>query len=152
MAELKPCNKRNTKHGICGKYPKLYNVWITMIHRCEDAKREKYKDYGGRGITVCKEWKDPVKFATWAFSNGYSDGLQIDRINNNGGYCPDNCRWVTPKENSRNRRNTVLLSVNGKTRSVAEWCEIIRVSPYTVYWWVREKGKQYAEQRISEIA
>lgn len=152
MAELKRYNKRNTKHGICGKYPKLYRVWRTMLHRCEDPKREKYKDYGGRGITVCEEWKDPSKFATWSFANGYADGLQIDRIDNNAGYCPQNCRWVTAKENSRNRRNTVLLSVNGETKSVAEWCETINVSPYTVYWWVKEKGKEYAEQRMSEIA
>ena len=150
--ELKPCNARNYKHGAYCRNMRLYSVWSTMIHRCEDPKREKYKDYGKRGISVCEEWHDPNAFMDWAFENGYSDGLQLDRVNNDGNYCPDNCRWVTPKNNSRNRRNTVFLSVQGETKSVAEWCEIKPISPYTVYWWVREKGKAYAEQRLSEIA
>ena len=150
--ELKPCNARNYKHGAYCRNMRLYSVWSTMIHRCEDPKREKYKDYGKRGISVCKEWHDPNTFMDWAFENGYSDGLQLDRVNNDGNYCPDNCRWVTPKNNSRNRRNTVFLSAQGETKSVAEWCEIKPISPYTVYWWVREKGKAYAEQRLSEIA
>jgi len=150
--ELKPCNRRNLKHGAYVRCQRLYSVWTTMIHRCEDAKREKYKDYGGRGIAVCKEWHEPNTFMDWAFSSGYSEGLQLDRINNSGGYSPDNCRWVTPKQNSRNRRNTVFLTVHGDTKSVAEWCETIPISPNTVYWWVREKGKEYAERRLSKIA
>ena len=88
----------------------------------------------------------------WAFANGYEEGLQIDRIDVNGNYEPSNCRWVTPKENSRNRRNTVFLTVDGETKCVAEWCEIVDVSQYTVYWWIRTKGKEYAEQRIKEIS
>lgn len=150
--ELKPCNARNYKHGAYCRNMRLYSVWSAMIHRCEDPKREKYKDYGKRGISVCKEWHDPNTFMDWAFENGYSKGLQLDRVNNDGNYCPDNCRWVTPKDNSRNRRNAVFLSVQGETKSVAEWCELKPISPYTVYWWVREKGKAYAEQRLSEIA
>ncbi len=138
------------KHGAWLRNKKLYNLWITMIHRCEDAKREKYKDYGGRGITVCEEWHDASAFMDWAFANGYEEGLQIDRIDVDGNYEPNNCRWVTPKENSRNRRNTVFLTVDGKTKCVAEWCENINISPYTVYWWIRKKGKNYAEQRIKE--
>ena len=78
--------------------------------------------------------------------------MQLDRKDNNKGYSPDNCRFVTPKVNSRNKRNTKLLTINGETKSVAEWCENISISPFTVYWWIREKGKDYAEQRLSEIA
>lgn len=152
MDELKHYNPRNTKHGAYARHPALYGVWSTMKHRCEDEKREKYKNYGGRGIKICSAWQNPHAFIKWSLANGYRSGLQIDRIDNNGDYSPQNCRWVTPKENSRNRRNTVLLSVNGETKSVAEWCESIKISPYTVYWWVREKGKEYAEQRLSEIA
>ena len=131
---------------------RLYNTWKTMIHRCENKKRIKYPMYGGRGISVCEEWHDFNTFVFWALLNGYQEGLQIDRIDNNGNYCPNNCRWVTPKQNSRNRRNTVYLTVNGKTKSVAEWCETIKVSAFTVYWWVRDKGREYAEKRLSEIA
>lgn len=150
--KIKRYNPRNTKHGACARNHALYGTWSTMIHRCEDSKRTKYRDYGERGIKVCKEWHNPNTFIDWAENNGYAPGLQLDRINNNGDYCPNNCRWVTPKENSRNRRNTVLLTIHGKTKCVAEWCELYDVSPYTVYWWVKKKGKEYAEHRIAEIA
>ena len=155
MSELKPCRKRGGNAYTDGAYernPRLYNIWKTMLHRCEDSKRQKYKDYGGRGIKVCSIWHNPHVFMNWAEKNGYSEDLRLDRIDNDGDYTPSNCRWVTPKENSRNRRNTVYLTLKGETKSVAEWCESIDVSPYTVYWWVRSKGKEYAERRLSEIA
>ena len=142
----------NIKHGAYAKNYALYTVWNTMKHRCEDRKRTKYKDYGARGIKVCPEWKEPNAFIDWALANGYEKGLQIDRIDNDGDYSPDNCRWVSPKVNSRNRRNTIYLTVCGETKCVSEWCERKNVSQYTVYWWVRTKGKEYAESRLSEIA
>lgn len=148
---LKPYNPRNTKHGAYTKNPTLYGVWATMKHRCEDKKRAKYKDYGARGIKVCNAWQEPNAFIEWALANGYKKGLQLDRKDNDGDYSPNNCRWVTPKENSRNRRNTILLTVGDKTMCVSAWCEIKDVSPFTVYWWVREKGREYAEQRLFEI-
>lgn len=147
---LKRDNTNLRKHGFSVEYPKLYEVWLTMKGRCENPNRPKYKDYGARGIKVCEEWHDAEVFCKWALENGYKEGLQIDRIDVNGNYEPSNCRWVTPKENSRNRRNTVLLTVNGETKCVAEWCEVVDVSPYTIYGWIREKGKGYAEQRIRE--
>lgn len=130
----------------------LFNVWQTMKTRCENPSRDNYERYGGRGITVCEEWQKAENFVVWALNNGYKRGLQLDRIDNSKGYSPDNCRFVTPKANSRNRRNTKFLTVNGETKCVAEWCEIISVSPFTVYWWIKERGKEYAEQRLSEIA
>ena len=136
------------KNGAWLRNPKLYSLWRTMLHRCYNPKRQSYKRYGGRGIQVCEEWKDPIKFMNWAEVNGYKEGLQIDRINNNGNYCPENCRWVTPKENSRNTRKNVNITLNGKTKTVSEWCEIIKISKFTVYWWIREKGKKYAEDRL----
>ena len=95
-------NKGNTKHGL-KKHP-LYTHWRGMRQRCNDSNHHKYKNYGGRGIKVCKEWnEDFLPFYKWAIENGYSKGLSIDRINNDGGYNPSNCRWITVAENSRHK-------------------------------------------------
>ena len=156
--ELKSCQKEryrhrgNVKHGLFHDNQKLFNLWQTMKSRCENQNRENYKDYGGRGIRLCDEWKDASNFVLWALRNGYKEGLQLDRIDNNGNYCPENCRFVTPKENSRNRRNTKFLVVNNEKRCVAEWSEITGISAYTIYWWIKKKGIEYAEKRLSGIA
>lgn len=148
MSELKPC-KGHFTHGFSMTNPRLFGLWETMRSRCNNPNREKYGDYGGRGIEVCDEWNRSAEaFCEWALANGYKDGLQIDRIDNNGNYEPSNCRFVTPKTNSRNKRNTVLLTVNGETKCVSEWCETIGISPFTIYWWVKSKGRKYAEERI----
>ena len=131
----------------------LYRVWSGIKKRCFSKTEPAYPDYGGRGITVCNEWKnDYEKFLQWSLENGYKKGLTIDRIDNNGNYCPENCRFVTPKENSRNRRNTKFLVVNNEKRCVAEWSEITGISAYTIYWWIKKKGIEYAEKRLSGIA
>lgn len=136
------------KDGSWQRNPRLYSLWNTMRHRCEDPKRESYQRYGGRGIKVCQEWHDANTFMDWAELHGYKPGLQLDRIDNDGDYSPENCRWVTAKENSRNKRTNRLLTINGKTKTVSEWCEVYDVSPYTVYWWIREKGYKYAEEKV----
>lgn len=153
MTELKPCKHGNHyKHGFTVTHPQLMNVWQTMKSRCNNQNREKYKDYGARGIKLCEEWEHSAEsFCKWALDNGYKEGLQIDRIDNDGNYEPSNCRWVSAKQNSRNRRNTVYLTVNGVIKCVAEWCETVNISPYTIYWWVKCKGKKYAESRIQKI-
>jgi len=98
-------NNPSYKHG--GRYTKLYTTWLHMKQRCFNPKIPQYKDWGGRGITICPEWtNDYTKFRDWALSNGYAEGLQINRINNNGNYEPNNCNFVTAKENNRNRRTT----------------------------------------------
>ena len=160
MGEVKLKPKRNgnyhhngnVRHGLYKDHKELFNLWQTMKSRCENPKRENYERYGARGIKVCEEWHEAKNFVEWALNNGYKKGLQLDRIDNNKGYSPENCRFVTATENSRNRRNTKLLTINGETKCVAEWCEQKSVSVYTVYYWIRERGKEYAEQRVSGIA
>lgn len=91
-----------TKHGYFGT--KIYKLWGTIKYRCYNQNYRYYHRYGGRGIVVCDEWKnDALAFINWALANGYSDGLQIDRINNDGNYEPSNCRFVTSQENNLNR-------------------------------------------------
>ena len=90
-------------HGL--GYTRLYTIWTNMRARVFNNKHKKYSDYGGRGITICDDWKDDVKsFYDWAMSNGYSDKLSIDRIDNDGNYCPENCRWTTRVIQNRNQR------------------------------------------------
>lgn len=109
-------NQRRT-HGDCvnGKLPRLYRTWSGIKARCHSPASTSYPEYGARGITMCDEWRASyATFRDWAITNGYADSLQIDRINNDLGYCPENCRWVTPKQNSANRRRSVIL-ITGET-------------------------------------
>ena len=88
---------------------RVYYIWYGMISRCsEKAVGAIRKNYYDRGIRVCEEWKDFITFKEWALSNGYDSKLQIDRINNDGNYCPENCRWVTHQTNSQKRTNSKL--------------------------------------------
>lgn len=96
--------------GTHYKQPRrLYTIWIEMRRRCLDKTRPEYKNYGGRGITVCDEWlKDFVSFRDWALENGYDKKLTLDRVKNDLGYLPKNCKWSTYTEQNRNRRDTIL--------------------------------------------
>lgn len=121
-----------TKHGK--RKTKLYNVWNTMRDRCYNKNNKRYKDWGGRGIAVCDEWRnDFMNFYNWAYENGYNENLTIDRIDNNKGYEPSNCRWVTRKQQARNRRSNINFTYNGETHCIVEWCELLGLKPKTVY-------------------
>lgn len=95
--------EKTTKHGM--SYTKIFRIWHGMVERCNYEKHISYANYGGRGISVCNEWKDDfIAFYKWAIGNGYVDGLTIDRIDNDGDYCPENCRIATKQQNCMNKR------------------------------------------------
>lgn len=110
---------------------RLFRILHGMVARCYCASSPGYGNYGARGIRVSKQWYDRStgkhkldEFKRWARMSGYQDGLQIDRIDNDGGYFPDNCRWVTAAENCRNRRNTIKVTIDGETKCAKDWCEV----------------------------
>lgn len=117
-------SKPNLKHGESNT--RLFVIWRNMRYRCDPLKvNEPYYDrYGGRGISVCDEWKEYEKFAAWAKSHGYNEKLTIERIDNDGGYCPENCKWVDRRVQARNRNTTMYVEYCGERMSLAEACEI----------------------------
>ncbi len=112
---------------------KLYRVWDSMKQRCNNPNRKDYDRYGKRGINYCEEWEKFRNFKEWAQNNGYGEGLTLDRIDNDKGYSPDNCRWVTHKMQNNNKRNNVYVTIKGRTQTLAQWAEEFGVNYKTVY-------------------
>lgn len=107
---------------------RLYGIWQGIKERCYNKHDARYHRYGGRGITVCDEWKNDFKaFYDWAVNNGYDEKLTIDRIDNDGNYQPNNCRWSTVKEQCNNRETNIKITIGNSTRSLQEWCDIFEV-------------------------
>ena len=133
------CKNREdvTKHGLW-KSP-LYRVWQHMIQRCHNEKTQQYANYGGRGISVCKQWHDIEKFHDDMFDS-YRVGLTIDRIDNNGNYEPSNCKWSTKEQQSRNKRSNILVTIDGQTKVLKDWCEQFNVSYHSVYYRIKVSG------------
>lgn len=125
--------ERNYKHGQ-SKQSRLYSIWKGMRERCYNENYEGYKNYGGRGITVCKEWDDFKNFELWANNNGYDESLpadecSIDRIDNDGMYSPSNCRWTSRTQQARNTRRNRYLTYRGETKLLVEWGETYNIDP-----------------------
>ncbi len=120
------------KHGL-STHP-LHATWDRMKSRCYNPNYEHYDRYGGRGISVCEEWKNDFKaFYDWAMANGYTQSATLDRIDNDGNYCPENCRWATKKQQCNNRSSCVYIEHNGEKRTVTEWANLIGIKPATLY-------------------
>lgn len=108
------------------KDKRLYTIWKEIRTRCNSEKDRSYKNYGGRGISMCDEWLENYKiFEKWSFENGYTEKLTIDRIDNDGNYYPENCRWATVEEQSNNRRSNRHITYNGERHTVAEWARLV---------------------------
>lgn len=109
---------------------RLYGIWCGMKNRAtEKADKKHKKDYYGRGIKICSEWEHSFeKFREWALPNGYEDNLTIDRIDNDGDYCPSNCRWITLSEQANNKRSNRNYTFNGETKNISQWAKTLKVS------------------------
>lgn len=128
----------------CSKYiakdKRLYSIWKEMKNRCYNKNRKDYKYYGLKGVQICKDWiNDFNNFQEWALNNGYSEKLTLDRINANGNYCPENCRWVDMKCQNRNKTNNVKVFYNGETKTLKEWSETLHIN----YGTLKERYKKH---------
>ena len=123
--------KKNLTHGESNT--RLYKIWSDIKKRCYRKTFWAYDRYGGRGITLCKEWHDYLAFRDWCVNNGYQDNLTIDRIDNDGNYEPNNCHWVDRKTQANNRNNTKLITYNGNTKTIAQWAETLGINYRTLY-------------------
>ena len=127
----------------------LYHIWKSLKQRCNNSKHPAYHNYGGRGITYTDEWESFEGFYNWA-KDYYQYGLDLDRIDNNKNYEPNNCRFISRRTNVNNRRISVHLTVNGETKALTEWAEITKICRGTVGYWQRTHGNEYAEMRLKE--
>ena len=135
--QVKSCGCLNYKSRGDGRTKeKLYHVWASMKNRCNNPNDPHFKDYGGRGIRVCEKWNGShsyPEFKKWAYENGYKEGLSIDRIDVNGDYCPENCRWVSQKVQTRNLRCNISITYKNETHILSDWAEILNVNVNTLY-------------------
>lgn len=138
-------NLRNSHTKSCGCYAKdlshnrkprlthgmsrtrIYHIWQGIKQRCYDERSTSFEHYGAKGITMCKEWETFEVFCEWAYNNGYNDKLTIDRKDVLGNYEPDNCRWVDVKTQNRNKETTCYITLNGETKSLGEWHELLGI-------------------------
>lgn len=124
-------NKYGETHGF--SKTKLYKIWLNMKSRCYNKTATRYERYGGRGIFVCDEWKNNfMNFYNWACNNGYIEGLSIERIDINDGYYPQNCKWITKSEQSKNTCRTHLITYNHETKCVEDWCKELGLKSNTI--------------------
>lgn len=125
---------KNGKRKLCYlEHQRILQIRKSMIERCECKNNINYKFYGGKGVSVCKDWREnPLSFYDWSLENGYEENLTLDRKDVNGNYCPENCRWVTMKTQNRNKSNNILIEYNGEKKTLSEWCEILKLPRQTI--------------------
>ncbi len=120
-------SSKNKTHGM--SKTNLYNIWNGMKFRCYNPNSNSYNDYGGRGIVVCDDWINNFEnFYEWSISNGYQKGLTIDRIDTNGNYCPENCRWISKGEQAKNRRMNYSIEYKGENKTLQEICDELNIN------------------------
>lgn len=150
------CSKRNriieqnTTHGLANT--RLYKIWCGMKKRCFNKNSQSYNNYGGRGISICNEWINNFQaFYDWSISNGYSENLTIERINVNGNYCSDNCRWVTLKEQTKNQRKTIRYTLFGIEKPLIEWCDYAEIKNSRAYQRFKNGNPPFNKNELDKI-
>ena len=123
------------------KNERLETIFRGMKDRCYSEKDKAYRWYGGKGIKICEEWlNDPMRFEDWAINNGYNDNLTIDRIEEDKNYCPENCRWILRKDNSKYKSTTSLINVDGEIHTGKDWARKLGLSENIINLYVRKYG------------
>lgn len=134
---------------------RIHKIYHNMKSRCLNEKNSRYEDYGGRGIRICVEWLGKyngfINFYNWAMQNGYTDELTLDRIDNNGNYCPENCRWVNRKTQSRNTRRNINITINDITMCIQDWCSFYRIKAPAVFIYAKRNNVSIEESLMRRI-
>lgn len=134
---------------------RIHKIYHNMKARCLNPNLERYKDYGKRGIKICDEWLGKFvgfnNFCKWAFENGYDESLTLDRIDNDGNYCPENCRWVDKKTQRRNSRNIINIKIGNETKCLKDWCAIYGINESGVYNYAKKKNISIKDSLLRRI-
>ena len=138
---METTSKPHKKHGE--SLTRLYKIWSSMKYRCKRKRGKDYYRYTLRGITVCEEWQAYENFRNWSLANGYADDLTIDRIDNDKGYSPDNCRWATHKQQGLNKRTTKYITIGNETLTAVEWSERTGIAYATILWRLKKGWTPY---------
>ena len=140
-----------SKHGE--SYTQLHNAWENMKARCYNTNSTDFERYGARGICVCDNWRCSYEsFSAWAKANGYQDGLTLDRIDNDKGYSPENCRWVNRKIQANNTRNCVFYTHNNTMHTLAEWADIVKIPKTTIWNRIKLYGWTFEDAITTPVA
>lgn len=155
LKNKRPHNYNKFKYDFLGtdaRNNKVYQSWTSMLIRCNNKDARSYKNYGGRGIKVCDEWQEFEPFYNWAINNGYQEGLTIERVDVNSNYCPENCKWIPPKEQAKNKRNNVIVFYNNKKMILKEVAEMESVD-YKGLWQLYKKQNKdiYEAVKIAKL-
>lgn len=133
----------NKRHGLTKT--DIHLKWCQMRQRCKNPNCKAYKSYGATGVEICQEWDNFEAFRDWAYSNGYAEGLSLDRIDNSKGYSPENCRWVTWGEQCNNRRSSIRYKYNGKVKNLKQWCNELGLNYHLIYQRIKRDGYTFEE-------
>ena len=143
-SECKPVKMFGTREQHRMRHTRIYGLWTAILRRCRNPNALDYSRYGGRGISVCERWENSFQ----AFYDDMGEppaGHQIDRNDNDGPYCSENCRWISAKENARNRRSSLFLEYNGEMVNLSELAEKVGMKTHTIMYRIRKRGMSVEE-------